>query len=185
MNEIMQFLQGSNDFEQQLSLNSNIVKQQLNKLSTIVTKYENTVNMLMQTMSLIHGNNAITIYSILDNLSVSLRSEKETLSKRVSSNTRFVPFIYKYPCQDGIIARLFEISNHLHNLYYFANNIQNCPELLDNIMAIFQKFEISLDDLQATIQKFNINKLQEDSMLRSVLYSESDDQTEDNNTTEE
>lgn len=185
MTEVIQFLQSGSNFENKLSVNTNIIKEQINKIATIVTKYENTINMLMQTMSNIHGNNAVSIYSILDNLSISLRTEKEMSTSRVSVNTRFVPFIYKYPCQDGIIARVFEISNHLNNLYFLASNIGvNSPELLDYIVAIFQKFEISLDDLQAMIQKFSIMKLQDESVLRSVLYSE-DENIEDEVDSEE
>ena len=184
MPKIANFLGSDTEYENHAFVNHILIQSQINKASMVLTKYENTVVLLMNNMSNFHDDHAKTLYAILDNLSQALRINNEVLNVQIS--TRFVPFIYKYPCQDGIIARIFEISSHINNLFFILNEFgKTSPELLDHLNLIFKKFEITLVELQRMIQQTTLLKCRDDAILKSVLYSDDEEDEEDEYNDEE
>ena len=178
MNSIssISFFNTDKEYDNLSVTNKMLVQSQINKVSLLLTKFRNAVDSLMNNLANFHNEYATTLYSTLDNLSNSLRDSKEINSNRINMSTKFVPFIYKYPCQDGIIARVFEISNHINNLFEIMKELgPNAPMLLDYLTNVFNKFEVALEELQSLIQRTSLMKCKESTILKSILYSEEEE----------
>ena len=163
------------------AVNNTIVSDQIKQADLVLTKLNNIVLRLINSLNNFAGDNAKELYVILDNISFSLRSLEEINVKKIDIYTRRTPYIYSFPCQDGIIARVFEIVNNVSGLFYILETMGPiCPQLQDHLISIFNKLNLSLEQLQKMIQDVTIKKYQDDNINRSVMFSSQYEEDEDN-----
>jgi len=168
-------MNSDSNYEEKKTIDNKIKKEQINTAALIIAKYNNVSRSIIDKLNNIHNDYALNLYTLFDNLSLALKTNQE-LNTPSSISTRFVPFIYQYPCHDAIIARIFEINNHLNNLFYIMSELSfKEPEILDYLHHVFKKANIVIEEIQALLQKINLKACRDDAIMKSVVFSNLDE----------